>query len=136
MGTVGKGGGGSTKGMGGLALGGAGSASVGIVDDETEIQGGLDKDVIARVINSQLGEIRYCYERQLAAKPDMYGKVVIRFAIDGSGGVSTQRVKRSTLKSAMVEGCILRRVASWQFPKPKGGTTVLVTYPFLFKSTN
>lgn len=136
VGTFGTGGGGDVKGVGGLAMGGIGSASVGIVDDETEIEGGLDKDVIARVINSQLGEIRYCYERQLAANPELYGKVVVRFAIDGGGIVATQRVSLSTLKSAMVEGCILRRVASWQFPKPKGGTTVLVTYPFLFKSTN
>jgi outer membrane biosynthesis protein TonB len=136
IGTLGKGGGGDVKGVGGLALGGIGSASVGIVEEETEIDGGLDRDVIAKVINAQIGEIRYCYERQLAASPDLYGKVVVKFSIDGSGTVSTQRVGLTTLKSAIVEGCILRRVASWQFPKPKGGTTVLVTYPFLFKSTN
>lgn len=119
-----------------MASGGVGSASVGILDEESEIEGGLDKDVIARVINSQLGEIRYCYERQLAAEPDIYGKVVVRFSIDAGGTVNTQRVGLTTLRSAIVEGCILRRVASWKFPKPRGGTTVLVTYPFLFKSTN
>lgn len=138
VGTVGKGGGGkgNLAGMGGLAAGGAGSASVGILEEETEIEGGLDKDVIARVIQSQLGEIRYCYERQLSAEPDIYGKVLVRFTIDANGSVSAQKVGLTTLRSAMVEGCILRRVANWKFPKPKGGTTVLVTYPFLFKSTN
>lgn len=136
VGTVGAGGGSGLKGIGGLASGGVGSASVGILDEESEIEGGLDKDVIARVINSQLGEIRYCYERQLAAEPDIYGKVVVRFSIDAGGTVNTQRVGLTTLRSAIVEGCILRRVASWKFPKPRGGTTVLVTYPFLFKSTN
>lgn len=135
VGTIGAAGGKGLKGIGGLAGGGVGSASVGILDDETEIEGGLDKDVIARVINSQLGEIRYCYERQLAAEPDIYGKVVIRFSIDAGGVVATQRVGSTSLRSAIVEGCILRRIASWKFPKPKGGTTVLVTYPFLFKST-
>jgi outer membrane biosynthesis protein TonB len=136
VGTFGKGGGTSVKGQGGLALGGAGSASVGVLDEETEIEGGLDKDVIARVINSHLGEIRYCYERQLSAEPDIYGKVAVKFTIGAQGLVETQRVGMTTLRSAMVEGCILRRVASWKFPLPKGGTQVLVTYPFLFKSTN
>lgn len=137
VGTLGKGGGsGSVAGMGGLAVGAAGTGSVGIIDEETEIEGGLDKDVIAKVIASNLGEIRYCYERQLSADPDLYGKVMLKFSIDAAGAVSTQKIGTTTLKSAMVEGCILRRVANWKFPKPRGGTTVLVTYPFLFKSTN
>jgi outer membrane biosynthesis protein TonB/pSer/pThr/pTyr-binding forkhead associated (FHA) protein len=137
IGTVGKGGGTSmVAGIGGLAVGAAGSASVGVLEEETEIEGGLDKDVIARVIQSQLGEIRYCYERQLSAEPDLYGKVILRFSIDGNGVVNSQKIGLTTLKSAMVEGCILRRVTSWKFPKPRGGTTVLVSYPFLFKSTN
>lgn len=137
VGTLGKGGGGgSVAGMGGLAVGAAGSGTVGVIEEETEIEGGLDKDVIARVIASNLGEIRYCYERQLSADPDLYGKVMLKFSIDAAGAVATQKIGTTTLKSAMVEGCILRRVANWKFPKPRGGTTVLVTYPFLFKSTN
>lgn len=136
VGTVGKGGGhGGFKGTGALSLGNVGNAEVGVIDDETEIQGGLDKDVIARVIKSQLGQIRYCYERQLSANPDLYGKVLVKFTIGASGSVIMQAIGNSSLKNAMVEGCILRRVAGWTFPMPKGGTNVLVTYPFLFKST-
>ncbi len=138
VGTVGKGGGSgrSTAGIGGLATGNVGSGTVGILDEETEIDGGLDKEVIARVINGYLGEIRYCYERQLSADPDIYGKVQVKFTIDASGGVAEHRIGNTTLNSAMVEGCILRRLARWKFPKPKGGTQVLVSYPFMFKATN
>jgi outer membrane biosynthesis protein TonB len=137
VGTLGKGGGGrGVAGLGGLAAGGAGSGTVGILDEETEIEGGLDKEVIARVIAGYLGEIRYCYERQLSAEPDIYGKVQVKFTIDPEGRVAEHRVGATTLKSAMVEGCILRRLARWKFPKPKGGTHVLVTYPFMFKATN
>ncbi|MCB0351667.1 MAG: AgmX/PglI C-terminal domain-containing protein, partial [Bdellovibrionales bacterium] len=138
VGTLGKGGGNgrSLAGIGGLATGGAGSGTVGILDEETEIDGGLDKEVIARVIANYLGEIRYCYERQLSADPDIYGKVQVKFTIDASGNVNEHRIGATTLNSAMVEGCILRRLARWKFPKPKGGTHVLVTYPFMFKSTN
>jgi pSer/pThr/pTyr-binding forkhead associated (FHA) protein/outer membrane biosynthesis protein TonB len=134
--TNGKGGGsGDYKGFGGLAAGNVGNAAVGILEEETEVDGGLDKEVIARYIKSQLGQIRYCYERQLSANPDLYGKVLVKFTIGGNGAVVTQSVGNSSLNNAMVEGCILRRVAGWQFPSPKGGTQVLVSYPFLFKST-
>lgn len=139
VGTVGKGGGKGGRGlagMGGLVSDGIGSGTVGIIDQETEIEGGLDKEVIAKIINNYLGEIRYCYERQLSAEPDLYGKVQVKFTIDANGDVSEYRVGATTLNSAMVEGCILRRLARWKFPKPKGGTHVLVSYPFMFKSTN
>ncbi len=137
VGTKGKGGGVSSfKGLGGLSAGNVASGDVGIIEEETEIQGGLERDVIARYIKSQLGQIRYCYERQLSANPDLYGKVQVKFTIGSTGRVTTQNIGLTTLKSAMVEGCILRRVAKWQFPTPKGGTQVKVKYPFLFKSTN
>lgn len=135
--TAGKAGGSNSyKKIGGLALGNVGTATVGVLDEETEVEGGLDKDLIARVIEKNLGQIRYCYERQLSANPDLYGKVLVKFTIGGDGAVKAQNIGSTTLKSAMVEGCILRRVSGWMFPQPKGGTHVLVTYPFLFKSTN
>lgn len=136
LGTAGKGGGTTGyKGTGALALGKTGSADVGMVEEESEVDGGLDKEAIARVIRSQLGQIRYCYERQLSANPDLYGKIMVRFTIGSAGSVTAQAIGNTSLNNAMVEGCILRRIAGWQFPTPKGGTNVLVTYPFLFKST-
>lgn len=134
--TNGKGGGNrSYQGAGGLAVGNVGNASVGVLEEETEVQGGLDREVIARYIKSQLGQIRYCYERQLSASPDLYGKVKVKFTIGSAGGVVAQAINATSLKNAMVEGCILRRIAGWRFPKPEGGTRVNVSYPFLFKST-
>lgn len=134
--TAGKGGGSSAyKGIGGLAQGNVGNAEVGVLEEETEVVGGLEREVIARYIKSQLGQIRYCYERQLSASPDLYGKVKVKFTIGAGGGVVAQAINATSLKNAMVEGCILRRIAGWQFPKPEGGTQVNVSYPFLFKST-
>lgn len=119
-----------------LVVGKTGKSGVGLLEDESEIIGGLDREVIAAYIKSQLGQILYCYERQLSADPNLYGKVAIRFTIGSLGSVETQRVSETTLKSATVENCILQRVAGWKFPVPEGGTKVNVTYPFLFKSTN
>lgn len=134
--TAGRGGGRSASGMGGLAAGGTGNAGVGLIEEEGEITGGLDREIIAQYIKSKLGQILYCYERQLSANPDLFGKVAVRFTIGPSGSVEQQLIGDTTLKNATVEGCILNRVAAWKFPSPQGGTRVLVTYPFLFKSTN
>ncbi|MDX9730649.1 MAG: AgmX/PglI C-terminal domain-containing protein [Bdellovibrionales bacterium] len=134
----------ATKGVGGgatgvrdgtgLAGGTVGTGDVAMVDEETVIEGGLDRDVIADVIRRNLGQIRYCYERQLSSNPDLYGKLLVRFTIDAGGGVLEPKVDTSTLKSSLVEGCVLRRLAGWKFPLPKGGTQVRVSYPFLFKA--
>lgn len=134
--TAGRGGGQSASGMGGLAAGSTGNAGVGLIEEEGEITGGLDREVIAQYIKSKLGQILYCYERQLSANPDLFGKVAVKFTIAASGQVEQQLIGDTTLKNATVEGCILNRVAGWKFPQPSGGTRVLVTYPFLFKSTN
>lgn len=135
----------STAGMGGkkslsqfgsLRQGSTGKAGIGLIEDEIEIAGGLDRDVIAQYIKTQLGYILYCYERQLSAKPSLQGKVSVRFTIGGDGYVNAQKVSDSTMSDAVVEGCMLSKIGKWKFPVPKGGTQVIVTYPFLFKSTN
>ena len=116
-----------------LDASGIGKASVSWLDEEAIVDGGLDRDVIAQIIRSHLGEIRYCYERQLSADPSLQGKVQVRFTIGAQGAVTDKRVNQTTLNNGFVEGCILQRVAQWNFPKPKGGVQVAVTYPFLFR---
>lgn len=136
IGTIGAGGASSYREYGALTPGSVGSGSVATIEEEADIGGGLDKEAIAQYIQTQIGFIRYCYERQLSAKPDLYGKIKVQFMIGATGSVSQSKIGSSTLQDAVVEGCILKRVASWVFPQPKGGTSVLVSYPFLFKSTN
>ncbi|MBK7962651.1 MAG: AgmX/PglI C-terminal domain-containing protein [Bdellovibrionales bacterium] len=134
--TLGKGGGKNIQGLGRLQGGKVGTGGVGLIEEESEIVGGLDRDIIAQYIKTQLGQILLCYERQLSAQPDLFGKVAIRFEIGSTGQVTSQKIGDTTLKNATVEGCILNKVAVWKFPAPQGGTKVNVTYPFLFKSTN
>lgn len=137
VGTTGKGGGGTGyQGLGKLSQGDIGTGStVGMLDEEADVSGGMDKDAIAEVIRSNIGQIRFCYERRLSAVPNLFGKVLVQFSIQDGGTVLLPKVANSTLSDSVVEGCILRRIASWKFPSPPAGTSVLVTYPFLFKST-
>lgn len=134
--TTGLGGGKSVDNFSALAGGKVGKGGVGLIEDESEVVGGLDREEIANYIRTQLGQILYCYERQLSANKELFGKVSVKFTISGSGKVETQTVSDTTLRNTSVEGCMLNKIASWKFPAPRGGTKVIVTYPFLFKSTN
>lgn len=144
------GGGGAGKGLNGFAskgIAGSGGAGVGtgqgaggfglnLGSDEAEAIGGLDKALIAAVVQANLGQIKHCYEKQLLVDNSIAGKVVSGWTIDGSGSVIATSIKKTTLNSAAVEDCIQSRIKNWKFPQPKGGGKVLVSYPFLFKALN
>jgi hypothetical protein len=125
----------------GATVGGAGSFggkgfSMNLGGDEAEAIGGLDKSLIAAVVQANIGQIKHCYERQLIVDPNVFGKVVAQWTINKDGLVSTSSVKKTTMNNASVENCIVGKIKTWEFPKPKGGGQVVVSYPFLFKSLN
>ncbi|MGZ3696157.1 MAG: AgmX/PglI C-terminal domain-containing protein [Bdellovibrionota bacterium] len=125
----------------GATVGGAGSFggkgfSMNLGGDEAEAIGGLDKSLIAAVVQANIGQIKHCYERQLIVDPNIFGKVVAQWTINKDGLVSTTAVKKTTMNNSSVENCILGKIKTWEFPKPKGGGQVVVSYPFLFKSLN
>lgn len=97
--------------------------------------GSLDKALIRDVIHTHRDEIRSCYEKQLEKYPKLEGKVAVKFHIAASGSVSNSEVAESTASNAELETCVSGKVATWAFPKPKGGGEVVVTYPFIFKAS-
>lgn len=131
----GKGGGG----IGALGAGGVGKGKVGgtvtraTARSIASTQGTVDREAVARVINSNLHEVHGCYERALLKDPGLAGKVVLEWTIGANGRVVAAKTKSSTLRNASVESCILSKLKSWTFPSPKGGV-VIITYPFLFNS--
>jgi TonB family protein len=135
IGTKGRGGGTGGYGSGVGAIGGKKDVDIGITSSDPIVMGSLDKELIRKVIHANRGQIRYCYESQLSRFPKLTGKVSIKFVITGAGTVSTSQVAQSTAGNAEMEACIAGRVRTWQFPKPKGGGVVVVTYPFIFKAS-
>jgi len=95
-----------------------------------EVRGDLDKELIRRVIQRHVNEIRFCYEKELATKPTLEGRLVVQFTIGASGEVLASIVRDSTLNDAAVEQCVAHAVKRWVFPKPAGGI-VIVSYPFV-----
>ena len=58
-------------------------------------------------------------------------RIEIAWRVNLQGSVSSARVARSTMNNSRVEGCIVRQVRRWRFPRPDGGE-VSVQYPFIF----
>ena len=146
---TGRGGGGNALGIGGLGVAGTGHGAGGsgvdlggrgkdetvFVPGRTTVIGGLSREVINRVIQKHYNEIKYCYEKELSRNPGLYGKVTVLFLIDGGGRVGDALVQQTTMGSEPVETCMINHVRRWAFPAPAGGSTVQVTYPYVFKST-
>ncbi len=130
-GTRGKGGG--KAGYGTISLVGSGSSFFQPVESDAFVGGGLDRNAIAAVINRHLSEVRFCYEQGLQQKPKLSGRLSMDFLIGPSGVVSSAKVANSSLNHARVEGCIRDRLKTWNFPRPVGGVTVKVSYPFILR---
>lgn len=120
------------RGAGGLK--GRGASVPTIRTGTAAVRGSLSKEVIRRYIRRHINQIRYCYEQQLAVRPDLSGRVSVRFVISPSGAVSTSSVAGSTLGNPAAEACVARAVQRIAFPQPEGGGVVIVTYPFMFQS--
>ena len=91
---------------------------------------GTSRLVVARKAGS---EVRY--ESQLNARPDLQGRVAIKFVISPTGSVMNAVVAQSDVGSDRVEKCIADTVRRIDFPAPEGGGLVIVTYPFLLSQT-
>lgn len=91
----------------------------------------IDKAAVKEVIAAHRAEIRECYERALVAKPELHGKVTVRFLIAPSGKVKSTRIAESTASNAPLERCLVERVGTWVFAKHTGDD-LQITYPFVF----
>jgi hypothetical protein len=89
--------------------------------------------VIQATIAKYLSQVRACYEDGLRTNPGITGLVAMDFQIGPAGNLNYANVARSSLGNAKVEGCIATRMLTWKFPKPLGGVSVKVNYPFLLR---
>jgi pSer/pThr/pTyr-binding forkhead associated (FHA) protein len=154
----GKGGGGTADQLGGLAdkgqgggrvgtgQGAAGSGS-GIIGgsarvvirsggpEEAVVMGAIDADAVEAALLAHKDEFRRCYEKEINAEaPAKSGRVGTSFVIGGSGKVTQAGVESTTLGVPPTESCIIGVIKSIQFPIPRGGGIVQVTYPFKFSA--
>ncbi|HEX5658589.1 MAG TPA: AgmX/PglI C-terminal domain-containing protein [Polyangiales bacterium] len=136
LGTVGHGGGGEGpgygRGPGGFATRKSDVPRLRV--GEADVRGSLSKEAIRRTIQRRLNEVRFCYEQELGSRPDLSGRVQVRFVVAPDGAVQAAAIASSTLGVSRAEACIAHAVHRWSFPAPDGGGVVIVTYPFVFDS--
>lgn len=95
--------------------------------------GGLDKEIVRRVVRAHLDEVRHCYERALVGHPDLEGRVVVGFLIQPNGATTAARVVESSVRDEELEGCLIAAALRWAFPSSPSMTRVL--YPFELRRT-
>lgn len=100
---------------------------------EVLISKGLTMDEVGAVIHAHRAEAKFCHDSALIGRPGLEGKVQIAFTISPGGRVKTTHIEESTMNESSMEACVTDALKKWQFPKPKGGVEVSVTYPFYFK---
>ena len=92
------------------------------------------KSDIDKVRKKRAGAFRFCYERELQSRPDLAGKLSVRFTIDESGKVEGAKITKSTIPDKRIGKCVVKNIRKLRFKKPEGGICV-VNWPFTFKSS-
>lgn len=106
------------------------------VEMEAIMAGARDVDKVKAVVQAHTQAIEYCYQRERKRKPDLKGKIAVRFTILPSGKVKDPKILSSTINSQNVERCLLSRISRWDdFGKinpSKGNASFRQIYTFGF----
>ncbi len=114
---------------------GQGRSFVSMDTGASEVDEGLTSDQVARVMNSHMNEVRYCYESATLRDASIGGRLMTKFAVGSAGNVQSAGVgSSSTIGDRRLHDCIIAHLRGWKFPKPKGSKAVAVQFPFDFKS--
>lgn len=101
-----------------------------IDEDTTSAVGSLKKEQVLKVVTAYMGQIEYCYERQLQKEPKLYGKILINVAIDFSGAVKNAIPQSSSIGSPTVESCVSGVFRRMPFPAQNIPTEAKVSIKF------
>ena len=129
--TRGRGGGVSGYGRGG-SLGSRGRVQLQLGTSDWEVEGGVDKNAILRVIRRNKHQLEWCYEFALQKKPDLEGKVLVQWNIVNER-VRNTKVKRNTTYNSALARCLMSRLKNFRFTGTglKKGQIGEVSIPFV-----
>ena len=94
------------------------------------ITGNRSKESIHIRISQNWIYFRYAYNRHRRDKPDLVGRITVKFAIDGFGKVIFARVAESTVNDTTFENKVVNIIKGWVFDKiDKPEDITVVTLP-------
>ena len=97
-----------------------------------QVQGGLNPEIVRRIIRRHLNELRYCYQKEAQKEPGLAGTVKVSWTITPTGVVSAVVKDSSDLGNPAAERCIVSAVKRWLFPRPSDGKQAKVTMGWTF----
>jgi hypothetical protein len=86
------------------------------------------------LIRSHHPEIERCRADSIAAGRTPVGRLVARWRIGPEGHVLSAETVSDDTRDPTLAGCVLARIRTWDFPRPKGGGEVFITCPFVFRA--
>jgi outer membrane biosynthesis protein TonB len=92
---------------------------------------GTEKLAIRDRIVDSSRPIRECYEKRLAERPTLQGKLLARFDIGPDGKVIGADADGIADRELIV--CVVTAVRKFEFDKPQAGGKLRVAYPFKFE---
>lgn len=102
------------------------------VSAAARVEGSLSRQSVVDVINRSVSRIQQCYERGLARRPDLGGRITVRWTVGANGSVTNASEQSSTLGDPQVSSCVIGVVRRMRFPRPSGGPAT-ISFPFLFQ---
>lgn len=99
------------------------------------VVGGIDTQQVSDVIGTHIEAINDCFEAERTTKPELAGKVLVKFTISKDGSVANASTKSTSLRHEPTETCLTSLLAQATFPALSGGRLAVVHYPFVFPQT-
>ena len=131
-------GGSGSSGNGRLGGAGAGAGGAGFKgsfsSSNTEVSGGLGKDVVRKYVRAQERRILKCYNKLLTLKPHLKGRIKLQWRIAPNGGVGTVSTLSNSTGDGSLSNCVSRVIKNIRFPSAANGNPTVVKYPFQFKN--
>ena len=91
----------------------------------------LTRDAIRDLVRANLAPIARCYEREARERPDLAGRLRVRFSIAPDGTVDHVSTIEDELGSPTLDTCVRYHVRGFRFPR-HAGPALEVVYPFVF----
>lgn len=108
------------------------AVKVGKVSAEEGDAGDLDTpdaEKVKGVVKRNTGQLKYCYEQELKADPNLAGRVEIEWVVTG-GRVTSANVLVNTTGNSQLGTCIVGKIKRWTFPAEIEGE---ISWPFVFQ---
>ena len=84
--------------------------------------GEINKDLIDRVIHANRFDLQLCYELALRRNQSLMGGMDVKWRLDSRGEISELEIDATTIHDRQMEKCLLKKIASWRFPRPNRGS--------------